>query len=112
MEVGMVVVCGGVEAGNLTVELSDGIQPFISFFPPGFRVGPVDGLANRFPGGPQVDRFALLSAVPGGVFVHTRQSIFELLPHRNFGRMTDDTRVATAPRPDSAVATHTRKIKL
>jgi hypothetical protein len=110
MEVGMAVVCAGVKAGRKAVELTDGTQPFISLLPPGFRVGPVDGLANRFPGGPQVDRFALLSAVPGGVFVHTRQ--FKLSPHENFGRTSDETGVATAPRPDSAVVTHTRKIKI
>src|SRR5580698_9685574 len=43
-----------------------GLFEWVPQFPPGFRVGPVDGLANRFPGGPQVNRFALLSAVPGG----------------------------------------------
>jgi hypothetical protein len=82
------------------------------FFPPGIRVGPMDGLANRFLGGPPVDRFALLSVVPGGVFVHTRHSIFTVLL-KNFpaGQLTP-TGVATASRPESAVATHIHINKL
>jgi hypothetical protein len=61
---------------------------FFQFFPPGSRVGSVDGLANRFPGGPQNNRFALLSAAPGGVIVHTRHFNLPTSPTKISGQIT------------------------
>lgn len=59
-------------------------KPFYLRLLPGFRVGLVDGLANRFPGILLIRRFARMSAVPGGVNVHARHFYFLAIGHKHF----------------------------